>query len=305
MDNDVAHPLAGFRQRHSVSLRDQVIAIQDLQSTNLKSWSWLNQQRYLTVDQTRPSTTVSPPITSLRWTSTGNSDAQDEYLAISYTWDLSQHEPESSHTHWIQDPLTGNSVQSGVRDTVLARVTKFARHHSYIGFWIDRDCIDQGDDHAKELAMQSMDLLYRFNHDSLALLTVPILDQADLDLLSRLMRGRFVVQARPHGVLKMRRFVRVWKARHVIRLLTVLLADTWWTRAWTYHEEFCAARRMTLLIPHASDLVKCADGSLGGVSGEVSVRATDFRSRVTEFCLAHQRKRGERWGEGRRQCQAL
>lgn len=81
----------------------------------------------------------------------------------------------------------------------------------------------------------------------------------------------------------------------MIYLIEYILSDLWWTRAWTYHEEYCASIKMHLLIPHYPDVVKSQKYPFGDVPGEVKVHAVSFREQVTRFCLTHMRKMGERW----------
>lgn len=82
---------------------------------------------------------------------------------------------------------------------MLKRVTKYVEYCDCRHFWIDKECINQEDRQEKELAIQSMDLVYSRSDYPVALLSVRIESIEDLNLLVELLR---------ESLLQMKRWCR-------------------------------------------------------------------------------------------------
>ncbi|KAI3320097.1 heterokaryon incompatibility protein-domain-containing protein [Xylariaceae sp. AK1471] len=209
-----------------------------------------------------------------------------EYVAISYTWDFSEEEEESCQSfggYFIESRKTGEPAQpSDVRDSVWQRVLHYAEHVKCETIWIDRECVDQDNAREKETAIQNMHLVYSLSRRPIALLTHVVETAEELDLLVSLLLGD----------------IRAEEEAATLELLDEITSDLWWQRAWTFQEDYRASARMTLLIPHTSDLEHrkqtARDFSnrplLGTLPGEICIKSTDFRRQATEFCLLYRQK---------------
>ena len=208
-------------------------------------------------------------------------------------------------TYRIREEGQTKTRRLEVRDTLIHRVLKYVKHGDFTGYWLDKGCINQKNGKQKAVAIQSMDLIYRFGSSSVAFLTTPIKNTYQAKLLSKLMSGKWLCQQECIGRIKLKRYVRVWQAADMIAMIEHILSDRWWTRAWTYHEEFCASTNMVLAMPHEPGVDKLQRYDFKDIPGEIQILAVRFREQLSRFCLAHGRKQGERWQRGKRQCEKL
>jgi hypothetical protein len=214
-----------------------------------------------------------------------------EYVAVSYTWDFSEEEEEeescrSIGAYLIESRKTGEPAQSSdVRDVVWDRALQYAEHVKCENIWIDRECVDQYNAKEKEAAIQNMHLVYSLSRRPIALLTRVIETTEELELLVSLLLGD----------------VRAEEESATLDLIDEITSNLWWQRAWTFQEDYRASTRMTLLIPHTSNLENrkqtARDFSnrplLGTLPGEMCIKSADFRKHVTEFCLFYRKKQPE------------
>jgi hypothetical protein len=213
-----------------------------------------------------------------------------EYVAVSYTWDFSEEEEEESCQsfggYFIESRKTGEPAQpSDVRDSVWERVLRYAEHVKCETIWIDRECVDQGNAKEKETAIQNMHLVYSLSRRPIALLTHVIETAEELDLLVSLLLGD----------------IRAVEEAAALELLDEITSDLWWQRAWTFQEDYKASTRMSLLIPHTSNLEHRKQAArdfsnrplLGTLPGEICIKSADFRRQATEFCLLYRQKQPE------------
>lgn len=90
---------------------------------------------------------------------------RDRYIAVSYPWEPSDGEDNTTGGYQLQS----SDTLIGVRDIVLERIIRCAKYitqeqggmRKSIPFWFNQLSIDQLDPHEKELGMQSMDLVYK------------------------------------------------------------------------------------------------------------------------------------------------
>jgi hypothetical protein len=168
-------------------------------------------------------------------------------------------------------------------------VIKYLDHVSLDLFWIDRENINQEDKEEQSAAVEVMDLVYNLSKHPVALLSTTIDSIEDLGILIQILRGELVKnRAKPFEITPGISPEKTWKA---VQLLKTITSDLWWTRAWTFQEEYRASTRMTLIIPHGHFLETHklrARTLLGNVRGELCINSAKFRKEATKLCLAYQ-----------------
>ncbi|KAK0303173.1 hypothetical protein LTR82_017647 [Friedmanniomyces endolithicus] len=184
----------------------------------------------------------------------------------------------------ITDARGENIRLSKVRDEALSRVIRYAMHHKISRFWIDQECIPQNESREKQVAMDSMDLVYRHSRYPVGLLAIKLESQHEVDTLQELLMGRFVFQSDKEEYTKVAYPACSQASLAMFRVLGRLYADRWWTRAWIFQEEYLSSTNMHLLI-------RCKPGveakyKFGILRGELCVNAADFREQATLFLLA-------------------
>ncbi|MCJ1437629.1 hypothetical protein MMC27_007016 [Xylographa pallens] len=244
---------------------------------------------------------------NLDYNSSGGTDlielrhySSDEYIAISCPWSLPGRDTVSGRYRFAPEQPPGVIMPP---DVVLDRILNFkACNPDYLHtpFWIDKACINQDASDEKEMAMHSMDLVYQYSGRkvvldgqerwvgcSLGLLFVEIKTVAELTMLRRLLDSKFAeyIDNEP------RLLVPVEEAVSVLDLIEKILNDSWWHRAWIFQEEFLASRHMILLVPCTLDRTGLFENEngvdlFGKTAGEIEVRPLNFRTEVTNFCLA-------------------
>lgn len=318
MHNDLSCPFRELNSAHQKGLISQMIEIQNCILDNEKSMDWYQKSVYLTCDRLPEhqhngaascKDVVNPLQNTLVRQQCDKQVPMKSVLSVSYTWEQSQFEGQESSEFWVTDSGQSGRAKINARGSVVSRVLTYIKHSKAPGFWMDKDCIDQSDDAAnkakKQMAIQSMDLIYRFGEHSVAFLTTPIRTTFQARLLSKLMLDKWIFQQDSIGRIKLKRFVSMRKAQAMIALLEHILSDSWWTRAWTYHEESCASTKMVILLPHYPHVDMNQGYSFGKIVGEVEISAVKFRTQVTRFCLAYMRKQGFNWQEGTARCKVF
>ncbi|OTB02101.1 hypothetical protein M426DRAFT_322927 [Hypoxylon sp. CI-4A] len=222
----------------------------------------------------------------------GGSSGRD-YVAVSYTWEPSEEEedqePEDETVkRYLVEPREAGrpAVLSEVRNAVWRRTLSYADYVGCKNIWIDRECIDQDESGEKESAIQNMHLVYSLSEFPVALLTYSIDTEEELDLLVSFMSEEVSVEDEPA----------------VLDLLNNITSGLWWTRAWTYQEDYKASIRMKLLLPHHPSLEERkrdaqdsqGDGIFPELTGEICINSAIFRELATEFCVAYRKKAEKR-----------
>ncbi|EON65863.1 hypothetical protein W97_05105 [Coniosporium apollinis CBS 100218] len=224
--------------------------------------------------------------------------SERNYVAVSYTWNPAQGEEHATGGYCVETRQERQPVLTKVRDVVLKRVTKYVKYRNCENFWIDKECVDQDDPGEQELAIQSMDLVYSLSRYPVALLSVRVESVENFSLLLELLRGAFVRDENDAPFLKRGSEINR-KAEKALKLLDRITSDRWWTRGWTFQEDYRASTKMTLLIPHDRSLEaqkRNAQDSVSGkplfgkLSGELCVNSADFRKEASRFCLAYQKQ---------------
>lgn len=193
-------------------------------------------------------------------------------VAVSYP-----NEPEDPSESAIPDGIkvqrrSGEYVKDfQTRNVVLQRVFKYTQHLGVRHFWIDQECIVQGDTQELEDAMHAMHLVYGRSRYPVALLELTLC-QSEVDSLGALMTNP-------------RRSAN-WDSRMSnISMLERVREDRWWNRAWTFQEEYLAALNLRILIRLGRKVVHYRPHELGNVKGEACISATTFRNNATRFLL--------------------
>ncbi|KAH8803038.1 hypothetical protein F5884DRAFT_824072 [Xylogone sp. PMI_703] len=223
-----------------------------------------------------------------------NAFDERNYVALSYTWDASPYEIKAG----VDSDVVGFIVQqwdgevrepepSPVRNVVFDRMKRYINYVGADYLWIDRHC------------MQAMDLIYGLSLYPVALLTRRVESSEELQLLVQILRGELVEDSPgKYTLAKGLSIKQALKAVHVLRDIT---SDLWWTRGWTYQEDYRASTRMTLLLPHLASLenekpymVKPTRRKyvmLGRLPGELCINSVTFHDEATKLCLAYQNQK--------------
>ncbi|KAI1374157.1 hypothetical protein F4677DRAFT_181956 [Hypoxylon crocopeplum] len=295
---DTSLPLSQIRDQNSESI---ISSILDIQKHAVTRENWLKSLEclYLAGDSEEPSGkrrrmsngSVAAGETQLlrrRYLDpVSDTEGGRNYVAVSYTWQASEEEEDAEEDtvgrYLIESRRTGEpALTSDVRNVVWDRVLNYAEHVDCEDIWIDRECVDQEDEAEQEAAIQSMHLVYSLSRKPIALLTRAIETVEELDLLTNLMCGEVSTEDEPA----------------TLDLINDITSNLWWTRAWTFQEDYKASTRMMLLIPHHRGLEIPKQSArdyrghprLGDVDGEVCIKSIDFRKRATEFCLSYREK---------------
>ncbi|OTA77997.1 hypothetical protein M434DRAFT_402307 [Hypoxylon sp. CO27-5] len=298
---DTSLPLSQIRDRNKSSIVSSVLDIErhSINRNNpLKSLECL----YLAEDDEEPTekrrrvpngsvATGSSELLKRRYLDPVRDVCGRDYIAVSYTWNPSKEEEEEEEAKketprrfFVESRRAGKpALPSEVRDVVWRRVLKYASHVGCENIWIDRECIDQDDEAEKEEMIQKMHLVYNLCEHPIALLTRTINNAEELDLLIDLMCDEVRTEDEPA----------------VLNLLNDITSNLWWTRAWTFQEDYKASGDMALLIPHHWSLeqrkreaIDHMEQPLVEIEGEICIFSRDFKKQATEFCLSY-RKRSE------------
>ncbi|KAI2465202.1 heterokaryon incompatibility protein-domain-containing protein [Annulohypoxylon bovei var. microspora] len=178
------------------------------------------------------------------------------YIALSYTWIPSCIETDvQTGKYKVQDRDSGNSEPSLVRNTVFRRIKRYMDHVHVPYLWIDQHCIEQREGEAKEIGMNAMD--------------------HNIRLLSRILKGSLVQES--GGKFRLSKETSSDQALWAVKLLGDITSDTWFSRGWTFQENYRAGQEMTLLIP-----------IMGFLPGELCVNSVNLHEEATKLCLACQ-----------------
>ncbi|KAK3349637.1 hypothetical protein B0T25DRAFT_247247 [Lasiosphaeria hispida] len=227
-----------------------------------------------------------------------------KFIALSYTWDASPDEEDASGRYHIEDrEQPGQFRASETRDCVFERVIKYGRSAGVNVklLWIDRHCITQdaerngcketscSDDRCihNRSGMQVMDLVYKHSSHPVALLGRPVESASDIDRLAELLKGNIT---RLNNNEEPRLSISADEIWPVLSMLSNIIHDVWWQRAWPFQENFLAGGKMILLIKHARKLEGHkrlhSPSIFGQVDGELCISSAKFSVKITQFCTA-------------------
>ncbi|RWA13462.1 hypothetical protein EKO27_g1632 [Xylaria grammica] len=294
MADDLGDSLSTIRRRYQQPLVTLLLDIQKTEIQHLKSAEFMQALECLcfSTQSNVPGTRARPTRSEYARPSTIltrrriNTAIERDYAAISYTWHYPLPLMQPCGKYFAQS-REGEFLQSKVRDSVFERVGKYMVHFNLRYLWIDQECLVQEDGEEKRTAIQAMDLVYGRSRHPVGLLYQPVLSIAELELLAGLMEGRFFVKSGSEFELLPRLPREI--ACKILELLEAIASDIWWTRAWTYQENYRGNINMNLLIPHCissddyhDDFIKLFEN----VPGEIVLNSTWFHEAATAFCLA-------------------
>ena len=174
------------------------------------------------------------------------------------------------------DIMTDRGMRRGrVSREVMDRALRYAAGKELSFIWIDQECIEQDDPVEKELAIQSMHLVYRLSERPLGLLTARIFQQQHVDALNFAIRYSFGesrlqdTDARSEGFLGTRGRERPIQSfiRSLAEVLKIMARDRWLTRGWIMQEMVLAGEKMVFSMPCEPSLAK--PDWAGNVEGEL------------------------------------
>ncbi|KAM0251440.1 hypothetical protein ACHAQJ_008191 [Trichoderma viride] len=288
-DDDKNKSLLQLSRRHDASIISQLVDIgsEDNQLEHAKFRSFVSELQCLQLKGTQ---LHRKSINAYK----------KHYVALSYTWDPSEHEDNEAGEYTVRNWDNNSFQQSKVRKCVLDRVVSYMRYAEIDLLWIDAHCIRQetcgvGDctNHTncaqKRVAIQAMDLVYQQSEHPVALLGRRLKNESELHLLGRLLSGKFVSGDRHNrGKCRLSKEIYIREARQALGLLYEITRDRWWERAWTFQENYRGGPRMQLLIRHDPLLEsqKLQYDVFGEIPGEICVSSVTFSIETTLLCRA-------------------
>ncbi|KAF5627834.1 uncharacterized protein FTJAE_9102 [Fusarium tjaetaba] len=180
-----------------------------------------------------------------------NAFTQRKYVALSYTWKPSPEEAGVPHGGYLIEELRSGIVEpSSVRDVVFSRIKRYMDHVNCKYLWIDKHCIVQEEGEEKEIEILS---------------------------------GTFVTKRGSSYLLSSSE-----RALDALQLLRYITSDLWFTRGWTYQENYRANMKMTLLIANSSGLShEKPVRHFGSLDGELLISSASLYEQATKLCLAY------------------
>jgi hypothetical protein len=270
------HPEA--EENLHISLVDKILQIGHQQSPNDKSRIWFENLTCLWTDTYRSET-----LQIKQGIPDGCNDGG--FIAVSYSF---EHTPglECDHSgrYTMIGPSGGYVRRSKVRDVILYRILRYAKHKNVCRFWIDKECSPEEESSEKQTTMDSMDLLYRTSRHPIGLLAVILETQTEVNHLQSLMLGHAIVGGSEDEYPRLKYSTTSNVSLGIFDVLVHLHTDRWWTRAWIFQEEYLSSTHMQILIRCEPGLV--ARRRLGSVQGEICLNAVEFRTQATFFLLA-------------------
>lgn len=301
--DDQDQPLSSIQSAGGQSLIHQLLEIQIATIEQSKSLHFIQNLDCLYLDRSRdrkrpPQTrdSVSEDDCPVWLRKRGlNALEEQNYVAVSWTWQTSEPYEDSAAGHHLVQLSNGNHKPepSGVRNRVFERIRRYTEAHSDLQYiWIDRHCICQEPGPEKTQGMQAMDMVYKLSKHPIALLARPIESREELCLLADVLRGNFVSE-QASGEFCLRSFTGSASDRllRALSLLDAITSDLWWTRAWTFQENYRCDGKMTLLIPHPRDDEIFREkrnnrNIFGKVVGELSISSREFQTECTKLFQA-------------------
>lgn len=218
--DDVRERLPQLRHGGEASLISQIFKVQHCQLRSVRPFEYWRNVTFLSTKRGHStSSTHTMPTKTLYRSKCPLADGK--FVAVSYRLDKTC-------------PKGGFSIAAGYQrkekttdapDEVLARVVKYVDHFDLPAFWIDQECIEQRNSNAKELATQSMDLVYQCSKRPLGVLTIPLHRQEQLNLLHELLHESIVTVN--DGAPRLACWAKYWTVRKLLNLLEYLLTDSW------------------------------------------------------------------------------
>ena len=285
--DDTGLSLLDLSRRHRRSIISQLVDISSEynQQKHVKFRSYISELQCLEPDNTQLRRKQIDAFSERR------------YVALSYTWDASDTERSEPGLYRVENWDDSSLQLSPVRKCVLDRAIRYMHHNDVPFLWIDRHCIRQEacgvsdcDRHTrcieKRNAIHAMDLVYQLSVYPMALLGRPLKNGSELRLLARTLSGNLVED--PDGEFRLVTASAVRVAIEALSLLCEITKDKWWSRAWTFQENYRGGTQMQLLISHDPSLEpqKRQYRAFGEIPGELCIQSVAFSNQATRLCLA-------------------
>jgi hypothetical protein len=188
MMSDTHRPHPEAEENSHYSLVDKILQIEHHRSPSDKSRIWFKNLTCLWTD-----TNHSKTLQIKQGIPYGCDDGS--FIAVSYS---SEHTPglecDRNGIYIIIGPSGGYVRRSKVRDVILRRILRYAKHKNVCRFWIDKECSPEEESSEKQTTMDSMDLLYRTSRHVIGLLAVVLETQSEVNYLQSLMMGHAIVR---------------------------------------------------------------------------------------------------------------
>ena len=251
------------------------------------------------------------PKTEIRRRSSIDATKTGSYVALSYTWDPSDHEEDAKGAYLVQKRHSPEFEPSRPRNDVLDRIFPYMRTIGIDLLWVDQHSLLQEQDvhncsdppRCKEgpcaqmrQGMAVMDLVYSCSDHPVGLLGRPITLSFELYLLSILLQGHLTTREGSEFKLSREGKLVAWM---VVDMLSQITDDKWWRRGWIFQENFRGGTKMKLLISCHKDLESlkrdygqntspCGTPIFGDVpvEGELCISSVNFFEQTTRLCLA-------------------
>ncbi|KAK1464843.1 hypothetical protein CMEL01_12198 [Colletotrichum melonis] len=299
--DDQDQPLSSIQSAGGQSLVRQLLEVQTATIEQSKSLHFIQNLDCLYLDKTRdrkrpPQTrdSASEDDRPVWLRQSGLNALKDlNYVAVSWTWGASEPYEDSTAGHHLVQLSNGKREPSGVRNRVFDRIRRYLEAQSGLQYvWIDMHCICQEPGPEKTRGMKAMDMVYKLSNHPIALLARPIESHEELCLLADVLQGNFVSK-HASGEFCLCSFAEsaLERLRRALSLLNAITSDFWWTRAWTFQENYRCDGQMTLLIPHPEDGEIFREKTkkekvFGNVVGDISISSREFQTESTKLCQA-------------------
>lgn len=293
MPNHVSKPCCQPEELSGRSLVSILLELQGQKMLNEKTLGWAANLKCLTVPQQDSRDRRNMALRCIPETDIG---LRRNYVAVSYSCDsMSDYEKSDAGGYTVTQHRT-HPRPSRTRNIVLERAIKYANYKRSPHLWVDQDCINQENDDEKQLAINSMDLVYSWSKFAVGLMSTVLDSERDISLLYELLEGKLASESGFEATCDSR------KIEEVVGLLQLFARDQWWTRAWIFQEEYLAGTNMDILIRHNPELenpkrklFRDGENDDDFIEGEIHFQATDFRGAATIFLLALGKLRSKHW----------
>jgi hypothetical protein len=247
-----------YTDRHAYSLRVRSIDARAIDFNILRDWVQLcvQHKRICIQDESSTSSLKDMKLIDCELRQIVPALSSHKYSALSYVWGTSKSGNEDQCVNDILPTTLPRTIEDAMSITKVLGLR-------YL--WIDRYCIDQGNDTEKQIQIQQMDLIYQHAFVTIvaAAGTDPHFGLPGVSATSRTpqttawIKGRCLVSTLPDP-----------------RLL--IKASKWMQRAWTYQENFFSTRR--IVFTEQQVYYECR----GGTANETS---HDFQNSFKSFFL--------------------
>ena len=244
--------------------------------------------RYITPHQLSTGWLTDEHCSEYALTLPGELPPGEEYISVSYTWAHSQEIDASTPIpdYRIKDQATPDAPSRSINcpTMIFHRAWCFARARKIPYIWIDQECIYQDNAEDKERHLQIMDKIYKRSKWTVAILSKQVPDAMlsalalhshhddqrtrvscfEFDTDEHPSKPRF--ENWPDGV-DISPLYNDFK-KNSDKIMSSILSDRWFTRAWTFQERLCASA-CVLLAPAGNKSDAAAQLPLDWIGNDV------------------------------------